>query len=381
MVIEVDYDRDMDEIIEGVSTTAMVGVDLVLLPVVNTKTQTTTNKRDNSMLFQDEEDLDSLPSSMSIGLSSKLRSYLSARHCCDCRLVYTCNGLSSSVLCHRLVLSASSIYFRLFFKYNQPESTYDSSQQCYLNEYHCSFNFTEKTLLTCIDLLYADENLQQSPQQLLFYDDLLNGMMFLGLSDDYFIKILTLLRTKLLSLTGDVEKRHLIASVAKSQLNEKFKKAFLARSLCLIDDRTELIVGIKHIYIDDRSYYDPNRHTIILNGRKDNKLTYKGLIFQANAQFSTDCASFWFTCQRAFRSFNTIRARQATLYVYDGINQTIIERIPNPDCKQMGYQLRLPRGKLVLSNFIMNCYQVVIKQTFPLHEHVAFNFVIELIRD
>ncbi|CAF1525234.1 unnamed protein product, partial [Adineta steineri] len=102
-------------------------------------------------------------------------------------------------------LSVSSIYFLLFFKYNQPESTYDSSQQCYLNEYHCSFNFTEKTLLTCIDLLYADENLQQSPQQLLFYDDLLNGMMFLGLSDDYFIKILTLLRTKLLSLTGDVE--------------------------------------------------------------------------------------------------------------------------------------------------------------------------------
>jgi hypothetical protein len=338
---------------------------------------------------------------MSIGLSSKLRSYLSARHCCDCRLAYTCNGLSSSVLCHRLVLSASSIYFRLFFKYNQPESSYDSSQQCYLNEYHCSFNFTEKTLLTCIDLLYADENLQQSPQQLLFYDDLLNGMMFLGLPDEYFTKILTLLRTKLLSLTGDVEKRHLIASVAKSQLNEKFKKAFLARSLCLIDDRNELNYGIKHIYssyylfkkfffctflfsfllVDDRSYYDPNRHTIILNGRKDNKLTYKGLIFQANAQFSTDCASFWFTCQRAFRSFNTIRARQATLYVYDGISQTLVERIPNPDCKQMGYQLRLPRGKLVLSNFIMNCYQVVIKLTFPLHEQVAFNFVIELLRD
>jgi hypothetical protein len=185
---------------------------------------------------------------MSIGLSSKLRSYLSSRHCCDCRLVYTCNGLSSSVLCHRLVLSASSIYFRLFFKYNQPSSTYDSSQQCYLNEYHCSFNFTEKTLLTCIDLLYADENLQQSPQQLLFYDDLLNGMMFLGLPDEYFIKILTLLRTKLLSLTGDVEKRHLIASVAKSQLDEKFKKAFLARSLCLIDDRSELNYGIKHIF-------------------------------------------------------------------------------------------------------------------------------------
>ncbi|CAF3876484.1 unnamed protein product, partial [Adineta steineri] len=27
------------------------------MQVVNTKTQTTTNKRDNSMLFQDEEDL------------------------------------------------------------------------------------------------------------------------------------------------------------------------------------------------------------------------------------------------------------------------------------------------------------------------------------
>ncbi|UJR09325.1 hypothetical protein I4U23_013568 [Adineta vaga] len=351
------------------------------MQVVNTKTQTTTTERKNSMLFQDEEDLDLSPSSMSIGLSSKLRSYLTARHCCDCRLVYICNGLSSSVLCHRLVLSASSIYFRLFFKYNQPESTYDSSQQCYLNEYHCTFNFTEKTLLTCIDLLYADENLQQSPQQLLFYDDLLNGMMFLGLPDEYFIKILTLLRTKLLSLTGDVEKRHLISCVAKSQLNEKFKKAFLARSLCLIDDPTELNYELKHIYVDDRSYYDPNRHTIVLNGRKDNKLTYKGLIFQANAQFSTDCASFWFTCQRAFRSFNTIRARQATLYVYDGINQTIIERIPNPDCKQMGYQLRLPRGKLVLSNFIMNCYQVVVKRTFPLNEHVAFNFVIELMRE
>jgi hypothetical protein len=47
----------------------------------------------------------------------------------------------------------------------------------------------------------------------------------------------------------------------------------------------------------------------------------------------------------------------------------------------MGYQLRLPRGKLVLSNFIMNCYQVVVKQSFPLNEHVAFNFVIDLIRD
>ncbi|CAF4746739.1 unnamed protein product [Rotaria sp. Silwood2] len=352
---------------------------------VHTKTQTINTKRNNnnsnSMLFHDDEDLDISLSSMSIGLSSKLRTYLSARHCCDCRLVYICNGLSSSVLCHRLVLNASSIYFRLFFKYNQPKSTYDSSQQCYLNEYHCTFNFTEKTLLTCIDLLYADENLQQSPQQLLFYDDLLNGMMFLGLPDEYFIKILILLRTKLLSLTGDVEKQHLISSVAKSQLNEKFKKAFLARSLCLINNRNEFIYGIKHIYIDDRSYYDSNRHTIILNGHKNNKLTYKGLIFQANAQFSTDCASFWFTCQRAFRSFNTIRARQATLFVYDGINQTIIERISNPDCKQMGYQLRLPRGKLVLSNFIMNCYQVVIKQTFPLYEHVAFNFVIELFRD
>jgi hypothetical protein len=72
--------------------------------------------------------------------------------------------------------------------------------------------------------------------------------MFLGLPDEYFTKILTLLRTKLLSLTGDVEKRHLIASVAKSQLNEKFKKAFLARSLCLIDDRNELNHGIKHFY-------------------------------------------------------------------------------------------------------------------------------------
>ncbi|CAF1461385.1 unnamed protein product [Rotaria sordida] len=79
------------------------------------------------------------------------------------------------------------------------------------------------------------------------------------------------------------------------------------------------------------------------------------LIFQANAQFSTDCVSFWFTYQRVFRSFNTIRARRATLYVYDGINQTIIERIPIAYCKQMGYQ------KLFLSNFIMNCYQVVIK--------------------
>jgi hypothetical protein len=172
--------------------------------------------------------------------------------------------LSSSVLCHRLVLSASSIYFRLFFKYNQPESSYDSSQQCYLNEYRCSFNFTEKTLLTCIDLLYADENLQQSPQQLLFYDDLLNGMMFLGLPDDYFVKILTLLRTKLLALTGDVEKRHLIASVAKSQLNDKFKKAFLARSLYMIEDPTELNVGIKHSYSTCRS---AGRHVISLFSR------------------------------------------------------------------------------------------------------------------
>jgi len=354
------------------------------MQVISTKTQTTITKRNNSMLFQDEEDLNVSPSSMSIGLSSKLRSYLSARHCCDCRLVYTCNGLSSSVLCHRLVLSASSIYFRLFFKYNQPESTYDSSQQCYLNEYHCSFNFTEKTLLTCIDLLYADENLQQNPQQLLFYDDLFNGMMFLGLPDEYFVKILILIRTKLLSLTGEVEKHHLITSVAKSQLNDSFKRAFLARSLCLLErsiDRDELSIGIKHSYVDDRSFYDPIRHLIVLNGRIDNKLTYKGLIFQAHAQFSTDRASFWFTCQRAFRSFNTIRARQATLYVYDGINEPLIERIPNPDCKQMGFQLRLPRGKLVLSNFIMNCYQVVIKRTFQLSEHVAFNFVIELMRD
>ena len=200
------------------------------------------------MNFDDLSVEDSTPSPMSTGLSNKLRSFLSARHCCDCRLVYTCNGLSSSVLCHRLVLSASSIYFRLFFKYNQPDSTYDSSQQCHLNEYRCSFNFTEKTLLTCIDLLYADENLLQSPHQLLFYDDLLNGMMFLGLPDEYFVKILTLLRTKLLSLTGDVEKRHLIASVAKSELDEKFKKSFLARSLCLIEDRNEFSVGIKHIY-------------------------------------------------------------------------------------------------------------------------------------
>jgi hypothetical protein len=96
--------------------------------------------------------------------------------------------------------------------------------------------------------MYADENLQQSPHQLLFYDDLLNGMMFLGLSDEYFIKILTLLRTKLFSLTGDVEKRHLIASVAKSELNDTFKKAFLARSLCLIDDRTDFDLDIKHSY-------------------------------------------------------------------------------------------------------------------------------------
>jgi len=342
--------------------------------MVETKTQTT----NSSSIHDDHQHHPSI----STDVNAKIRSYLSSRYCCDCRLVYTCNGLSSSVLCHRLVLSASSIYFRLFFKYNQPTSTYDSSQQCYLNEYHCSFNFTEKTLLTCIDLLYADDNLQQSPQQLLFYDDLLNGMMFLGLPDEYFIKILTLLRTKLFSLTGDVEKRHLIVSVAKSQLDDKFKKAFLARSLCLIDyHRNDLHYEIKHIYNNHRSYYDSHRHTIILNGSKDNKLTYKGLIFQANAQFSTDCASFWFTCQRAFRSFNTIRARQATLYVYDGINATIVERITNPDCKQMGYQLRLPRGKLVLSNFIMNCYQVVIKRTFPLHEHVAFNFVIELLRD
>ncbi|CAF2154801.1 unnamed protein product [Rotaria magnacalcarata] len=346
----------------------------------HTKTQTTKPKRSNSMLIHDDEDFDISLSSMSIGLSSKLRTHLSARNCCDCRLVYTCNGLSSAVLCHRLVLSASSVYFRLFLKYNQPQSAYDSSQQCYLNEYHCTFNFTEKTLLTCIDLLYADENLQQCPQNLLFYDDLLNGMMFLGLPDEYFIKILILLRSKLLSLTGDVEKRHLIASVAKSQLNDKFRKAFLARSLCLINDRSEFNCGIKHIY-NSRSYYDSNRHTIVLNGSGDSRLTYKGIIFQANAQFSTDCASFWFTCQRAFRSFNVLRARLATLYVYDGISQTIVERIPNPDCKQMGYQLRLPRGKLVLSNFLMNCYQVVVKQTFPLSEHVAFNFVIELIRD
>ena len=186
--------------------------------------------------------------SMSIGLSSKLCSYLSARYCCDCRLVYTCNGLSSLILCHRLVLSASSIYFRLFFKYNQPTSVYDSSQQCYLNEYHCTFNFTEKTLLTCINLLYSDENLHHCPEKLLFYDDLLNGMMFLGLSDEYFIKILTLLRTKLLSLTSDIEKHHLITSVAKSQLNEKFKKAFLARSLYLIKDGHKFYYGIKHVY-------------------------------------------------------------------------------------------------------------------------------------
>ncbi|CAF1492818.1 unnamed protein product [Rotaria sordida] len=79
------------------------------------------------------------------------------------------------------------------------------------------------------------------------------------------------------------------------------------------------------------------------------------LATRTNAQFSTDCVSFWFTYQRVFRSFNTIRARRATLYVYDGINQTIIERIPIAYCKQMGYQ------KLFLSNFIMNCYQVVIK--------------------
>ncbi|CAF4136012.1 unnamed protein product [Rotaria sordida] len=110
----------------------------------------------------------------------------------------------------------------------------------------------KKALLTCIDLLYADENLQQSSSQLLFYDDLLNGMMFLGLPDEYFIKILILL---------------------------------------------------------------------------------------LNAQFSTE---------RACRSFNIIRARQATLYVYDGINQTIIERIPNPDCEQIGYQLRLSRENLIL---------------------------------
>ncbi|CAF1350147.1 unnamed protein product [Rotaria sordida] len=96
------------------------------------------------------------------------------------------------------------------------------------------------------------------------------------------------------------------------------------------------------------------------------------LIFQVNAQFSTE---------RACRSFNIIRARQATLYVYDGINQTIIERIPNPDCEQIGYQLRLSRENLILSNFIMNCYQAVIKQTFPLYEHVVFYFVIELFRD
>lgn len=185
---------------------------------------------------------------MSIGLSKKLRTHLSARHCCDCRIEYTCNGLSSSILCHRLVLSASSVYFRLFFKYNQPESIYDPTEQCYVNQYHCTFNFTEKTLLTCIDLLYSDENLQQSPQNLFFYDDLLNGMMFLGLPDEYFTKILILLRTKLLSLTGDVEKHHLISSVAKSQLNDKFKKAFLARSLCLLSNPNEFSCGIKNIY-------------------------------------------------------------------------------------------------------------------------------------
>jgi len=356
------------------------------MQVVNSKTQTMPTTTTNSfMLFQDNHGRDDeptlTPSAMSIGLSSKLRSYLSARYCCDCRLVYTCNGLSSSLLCHRLVLSASSVYFRLFFKYNEPISTYDSSQQCYLNEYHCTFAFTEKTLLTCIDLLYADENLQQSPQQLLFYDDLLNGMMFLGLPDEYFIKILTLLRTKLLSLTSDVERRHLIVSVAKSQLNDSFKKAFLARSLCLLEklsDRKEFSIDIKHVYINERSYYDSEKHIIVLNGRSDNKVIYEKLAFQAHAQFAADRASFWFTCQRAFRSFNTIRCRQATLYVYDGIHEPLIKPIPNPDCKQMGYQLRLPRGKLVLSNFIMNCYQVVIKQTFPLSEHVGFNFVIEL---
>ncbi|CAF0758512.1 unnamed protein product [Didymodactylos carnosus] len=299
----------------------------------------------------------------------------------DCKLNYVCHlsPLSSSVLCDRSSLMLCD-YFKSYFNYHQPSNVNE------INEYNCKFQFTETTLLFCIKLLHNNNELSFINVDNL--EDLLNGMMFLCMDEDYFISVLKVVQKQIPSLVSK-EQEHVLFAIEKSQIDTKWKQGFLAQKLYLLrnqDDKRELMnsLFLKTInyYYQNYSCYNDNNQQFILHGdiQTDNqwlsdnssyKFVHNGLNFQCFVKiYSKNRLHFQFTCKQTNRQLKE-RKSKAVVIFYTGLDLPQVERV----CDGYGsYEFTLPLN-LTNAAFSTRFYHAIVDDVLNI-EQLTFNFII-----
>lgn len=132
-----------------------------------------------------------------------LRKLQDKRELCDCIIHYKdCNNIQGEYFGFRTILAYRSEYFKILF--NREKQRYiEYENQNYL-EYNIHIPFTEKSLLSCLSLIF-DKEIKVNEYTTLEIYDLLKAMFFLQLSEDNIRTIVEILISRIESVNSDYQ--------------------------------------------------------------------------------------------------------------------------------------------------------------------------------
>ena len=170
----------------------------------------------------------------------------------DCKINYECIDNIGIFYGHRFKLASCS-YFETFFKWNKPQFELFEDNY-YVNVYNMKFDFYENTLLFCIDQICG-----YFTTKIMNYEDALNAFLFLNL-DKKINDLLDTILNNIFSNDNNYDNiKNTINYIYKSDINIDIKKAFLARTLYLLNNNDKIIYqDLKPELIFGNNYNDNN---------------------------------------------------------------------------------------------------------------------------
>lgn len=299
---------------------------------------------------------------------------------CDCIIEYSCNDAISKKAAHMIIL-ATCPYFENLFKWTESKPVLEGKR--YVNLYQIKIDFPEKTILSCIDLLY-DKNLTLKDQSV---EDLFNCLVFFNLSREHIIKVIKAIVNEIYDNNCHYNKEEIILSICNSNVEIDLKQNFLARSfhlLSILSQEKLTVVLPKHVF--------NNKSTIngdiikICADETDGKFEHRELVFETYTTINQDDESndigFWLTCNPKCKDgdVNVLKGK-VTLTIYDGISvinkricKGIFERDNDGDRNLLTFPT--PFDKSFYSNN-RSRYGTIIADTY--RSYIAYEFNIEII--
>lgn len=210
----------------------------------------------------------------------------------DCIINYNCSDKNGTLTMHRIILSKSKYFEKLF---EHTEATCCKIDKSYLNSYDVKLPFTDKSLLFCTDYLYHIDDISKSCYLLNYedvdYHDLIRAILFFGLNELIKKVVKELLKILLVkdneSIIDNQEVFNTIELICNNDIDISIKKAFIARTMYLLDDINKQIILDKYKeYIPEHIYrgksFSDDKMIVICSD--DKTLVYNDLEFKIRSR-------------------------------------------------------------------------------------------------